>query len=663
MPEFARLLSPGRIGPLELSNRILHAPMAIGLGNRDGSMRQRVVDYLEARAAGGAALVSAEGANVSMLGSGHRAALALHDDSMIAGFARAAEAVHRHGAKFAVQIQFNGRQGRQAVSFRQPVGASPVPCMVPSPPAYPRELTVAEIEDLIELHVQAARRAARAGADAIWIHGAHSYFIGSFLSPLTNLRTDEFGGTLRRRAELALRIIRQVRDAVPDGVALLYRLNACDYRPGGVDVDMAAEFAEMLTNEPVDLIDVTGGSYEARHKTFQGPADPPGGFVENALRIKQAVGDRIPVSVVQKLSDPVVGESALARGLDFVSIARGFHAEPEYVSKLRAGRADDITPCIACLACLDLYGLPGQAAKCTTNPDAADERRRRIALAPVRRRILVAGGGVAGMEAAVRARRAGHDVELHERADRLGGQVLLAARTAPDYAKFADHLARQVDALGVRVHLGSPVDPDAVREAAPDVVVSATGAKPGPWLWDIDDSVPRADLFGAYRMPVDVDARIAVIGADWRGCMTALELVGRGARVWLIEPSLDLASDAPPATTRARVIDRVRGEEAITVLLETTVEMVADGVLSLQSRGEYDTLGGITRIVTSEVVAANDLAEALAVLYPELPVYQIGDADRPRDMVSATQGAADAIELIGLTPSLTDARSRVEGTV
>jgi len=648
MPEPVGLLAPGRIGPMELSSRIIQAPVATALADRDGSLTQRGVDYLEARAAGGASLVSVEGANIAMLGTGHRANLGLYRDELIPGFARAAEAVHRHGAKLAVQIQFNGRQGRQHVAFRQPVAPSSVPCMVGSPASYPRAMSVEELEHLIELHVRAARRAATAGADAIWVHGCHGYLISSFLSPLTNQRTDEFGGTLRRRAEFPLRVVRGIREAIGPDIALLYRMNGSDYRPGGVDIEMAAEFAAMLAEEPVDLIDVSGGTYEARHITFQGPWDPPGGFVSNALRIKEAVGDRVKVSVVQKLSDPEVAESVLAQGLDFVSIGRGLHADPDYVRKVREGRRADIVPCISCLACLDLFGTPGATALCATNPDTTDERRRRIAPAPRPQRLLVVGGGVAGMEAAVRAARAGHEVELHERGSRLGGQVVLAARTAPDFRKFVDYLTGQLAELAIPVEFGSEVDVDLIRAKAPDVVVCATGAKPGPWFWTMDDSIPRSDLLGVYEAPVGPEDRIVLIGGDWRGSMTALDLARRGAQVWIVEPRLELAFDAPPGTTRPRLVDRVAADEAITVMTEATVELVAGGTVTLQSRDEYSVLEGVTRIVTAEVVAANDLAEALALLEPELPVYRIGDALRPRDMLSATQEAADAVERIGL---------------
>ena len=651
------LLTPGRIGPMELSGRILQAPMSRGLCNRDGSVTQRFVDFLEARAAGGAPLVSTDGANVDTVGDSHRASLGIHDDSLIPGLARVADAVHGHGSKFGIQLFFSGRVGRQWVSFRQPVSASAVPYVGAVPASYPREMSVEDIEHLIDLFAQGARRAVSAGADAVWIHAAHGYVLSAFLSPLTNQRTDQFGGTLRRRAEFPMRIVRAVREAIGPDIALLYRLNADDYRPGGVDVDSAIEIAQLLVDESVDLLDVTGGTYESKEYTMQWASEPPGGFVDNALRIKAALGDRVKVSVVQKMNDPAVAEAALAQGLDFVSMARGFHADPDFVQKLREGRPADIIPCIACLRCLDLFATHGeQPVGCTTNPATSDERRRRIGIAPRPQRLLVVGGGVAGMEAAVRAARAGHEVELHERGSRLGGQVVLAARTAPDFRKFVDYLTGQLAELAIPVEFGSEVDVDLIRAKAPDVVVCATGAKPGPWFWTMDDSIPRSDLLGVYEAPVGPGDRIVLIGGDWRGSMTALDLARRGAQVWIVEPRLELAFDAPPAA-RARTAGFVAEQPGITVLLETTVELVADGVLTLQSRDEYSVLEGVTRIVTAEVMADNDLAEALVMLEPELPVHRIGDALRPRDMYFATQDAADAVERIGLRSAFSTDRS------
>jgi 2,4-dienoyl-CoA reductase-like NADH-dependent reductase (Old Yellow Enzyme family)/NADPH-dependent 2,4-dienoyl-CoA reductase/sulfur reductase-like enzyme len=642
------LMSEGQIGSLTLRNRILHAPMARGMSNRDGSITQTHIDFLEARARGGAALVSTEGTYVDALGNSHAPALGIHSDEMIPGLARAAVAVHRHGARFAIELFYAGRVGRQWVPFRQPLAPAAVPSYANTPPSYPREMTRDDIDGLVDSFERAAGRAIAAGADALWIHGGHGYLLSAFMSPFTNTRTDEFGGSFMNRATVPTRIVAAVRRAAGAHVPILYRMNAEDFYPGGITLEESCQLAPLLAAAGVDLIDVTGGLYESKQFTMQDAAAPPAGFVPNALQIKEALGASARVSAVQKLNDPDVAERALEQGLDFVSMARGFHADPDFVEKVRAGRTREIVPCIACLRCLDLHGTPGSSVQCSSNPVTGFERRRRERRADVGRRIVVIGGGVAGMDAAARLARQGHEVSLHEASGELGGQLLLARRGMPDYQKLVDYLSAELSGLDVEVVLDNPIDVeqvDALRPV-PDLVVVATGVKPGPWFWTIDPDVNTFNLPEAYARPSGQwTERVLLIGADSRSCALALDLAALGAAVDIVEPRILIAHDVHPAT-RARLTDRLQGCGTITVHLESTVEAVADRRPTLQSRNEWREIEPVDTVVIGEVVANNDLYEKLLRDESVFEVHAIGDCTYPRDIYAATQSSAELAERV-----------------
>jgi len=649
MSSYPKLLSEGRIGRLRLKNRILHAPMARGMSNRDGTITQTHLDYLAARAKGGAALVTTEGVYVDPIGNSHAPALGIHSDAMIPGLRRAGELIHSFGASYGIELFYAGRVGRQWVPFRQPLGPSAVPCHANTPPSQPREMTIADIKRLVQSYVRAAERAVEAGVDLLWLHGGHGYLISAFVSPFSNRRTDEYGGSLAGRARLPLEIIAAVRAAIGPDVPIAYRLNAQEYLEGALTIDEAIPVAAMLADAGIDLIDVTGGLYETKEFSIQGSAAPQGGFVDNAVKIKESLGDRVPVSVVQKMNNPAFADEVLREhNLDFVSMARAFHADPEFVSKLEQGRAQDIIPCIACLRCLDLHGVPGSTVQCATNSATGFERRRHGQVAALSRRVTVVGGGVAGMESAVQLARQGHAVTLLEGSGQLGGQVLLSARTAPDHQKLVDYLSIQLRKHKVVVKLNVVADVAMVDDTMPDVVVIATGVKRAPWFWEVEGSPKTFHLLDAYSRPADDwEPAVVLIGGDAWSCSLAQYLATLGVDVHVVEPRPLFAHDTY-AASRSRIIDQLERDERIHLYPETTVELIGEGFVTLQSRNEYSRCDGVGSVVIGERVSNNDLYEQIIATSPERELYAVGDCTYPRDIYAATQAAAEIAELIRL---------------
>jgi 2,4-dienoyl-CoA reductase-like NADH-dependent reductase (Old Yellow Enzyme family) len=390
---YPHLFSAGRIGRLPLRNRILMAPMEKNLALPTGAVSRRYIDYCEARAAGGAALIVLESMYVHPAGRNHRFQLGIHDDDLVPGYRRLIEACHRHGALVGAELQFAGRQTSSAITGMQPVAPSPVPCTAVAGGDVPRALDVREIGELVAAFARAARRAVEAGFDAIEIHGAHGYLVGQFLSPFANRRDDDYGGDGERRLRFPLEVIAAVRAAAAHAVPILYRLSAEEHVPGGLTLDDTCRIAPRLEAAGIDLLDVSAGIYESAPWIVQPMEMSPGCLAPLAREIRRHVG--IPVSVAGRIGDAGLAERILASGdADFVTLGRALHADPEMPNKSRDGREDEICACVACLTCSDLLGK-NEPVLCLANTRTGREREYATRVAPERRRVVVVGGGPA----------------------------------------------------------------------------------------------------------------------------------------------------------------------------------------------------------------------------------------------------------------------------
>lgn len=628
------LFEPISINGMTLPHRIICGPMEKGMANRDGTLTPRYVAYLEARAAGGAGLIVVESTYVDPIGMGHLFQVGAHDDIVIEPLSQAVAAVTPYGARLALELYLGGRETPSYMSQRQPIAPSAVQCGVLSPVPTPREMTHADIDRVIELFCAAARRARVAGIDMVHIHGAHGYLVGSFISPFSNTRTDEFGGSLENRARFALLLVAALRAEVGVTYPIGYRLSAEEFVTGGLHLDESRVFAGLLADAGVDLVDVSAGFYESSHKIMQGSESPEGGFVDLALAIKAEVGDRTLVSVTQRLSRPGAAERTLDLGIDMVSMTRAFHADPDYVNKRRAGLNDEITPCIACHHCVDMLEA-NLVSDCSVNPRTA---REGIVAGPPAgacpARVVVVGGGPAGMQAAAGLAERGSEVTLIERSARLGGQLHLAATVFGDFQDYIDSALTRTGRAGVQTLLATEATTESILAMSPDLVVLATGARTGPHCFDRDSGARVVNLFDAFEHATSPARGLTVLaGADWATCVLAVHLARNGREILLVEPLSSVATDRP-GWAHEQLLRLIHDQSRLTVLTETTLERAGSDFVELQSHGTMRRQDDVDLVVVGGRQSENQLAAGLrGAGYTAL--LEIGDSVRPRDLHSA----------------------------
>ncbi|MEK7848790.1 MAG: FAD-dependent oxidoreductase, partial [Chloroflexota bacterium] len=477
---FPTLFSPIRIGTMTLENRIVMPPMVSRMGAPDGGVTDCLVDYYEERARGGAGLVIVEfSCTDSSTGRIRPTQLNIDDDRFIPGLRRLAQAIKRHGAKAAIQIGHGGNASSTAAIGRQAIAPSAV-----TRPGYepPREMTHDEVQALIARFGEAAIRAREAGFDGVEVHAAHHYLGQQFLSPVWNRRQDEYGGSLENRARFLLEALESVRHAVGRDYPVWCRINAKEEGvEGGTTLEEAALTARMAQNAGSAAISVTawtvGVGWTVGYAHLPPMARPPGNLLPLVEPIKKAVS--IPVMAVGRI-DPVLGEMVLRQGkADLICIGRGLIAAPDLPVKAAQGQVEDAVPCIACDTCRD-RGLVGLSLGCAVNPAVGKERELRLQPTPHPKRVLVVGGGPAGMQAARIAALMGHHVTIIEKGSQLGGQLLQAA--VPPHKEgiplLLSFLTDQMKRLGVEVVLGKAATPQDILALKPEAVRMATGVRP-----------------------------------------------------------------------------------------------------------------------------------------------------------------------------------------
>jgi 2,4-dienoyl-CoA reductase-like NADH-dependent reductase (Old Yellow Enzyme family)/thioredoxin reductase len=624
------LFTPFDLAGLRLKNRLIMAPMGTCL-DEDGHITDATIAYYRRRAEGGVGTITVEGVLVSADTEGPEPKIS--GPEYLPGLKRLVEALREYDITIGVQLMHPGRQ----VVHGPTVAPSPVPLNSHAP--IPHELTEGEIADIIEDYAKAADLAREAGFDFVEVHGAHGYLPSNFLSPLDNRRSDSYGGSLENRARFSLEVARAIIATVGPEMPLVWRINGDDGMPGGLTIDEAVEVSQWLEGTGVAAISVSAGTWHTLHVTLAPMFVPRGHMVEYAAAVKRAVN--VPVIAVGRLDDPELAAKVVADGdADLVLLGRALIAEPDWPVKVEEGRFNELRPCIACNACVDLVGR-GERARCSVNPEAGRELEWQVVPTPKARRVMVIGSGPAGMETARIARVRGHDVSIWERADQLGGKLEVAglAPSKREVLRFRDHQSNRLAELGVEIHLNSEVTPEVVAAEAPDVVVVAIGAEPiVPPIPGIGaEMVHDAQLLLRGDISVEKGERVVVIGGSATGCETAEHLIGEGADVTIIEMRNGVGFGIEAITRRHLVRELKRS--GVKMLTGAKVIMIEDDHVLYEADGE-------TRSVPADRVAlalgfrptGHGLAERLEG--PEVLV--LGDASRPADFVSAINSGADA---------------------
>ena len=514
---YPHLLAPLDLGFTTLRNRVLMGSMHTGL--EDGNQFDRLAAYFAERARGGVGLMVTGGFSPNIAGWVKPFAGMLVSQRAARRHRTITDAVHAEGGKIALQILHAGRYAYH------PFAVAPSAIKSPISPFRPRELSAAGVERQIKAFIRCARLARDAGYDGVEIMGSEGYFINEFLVRETNHRDDEWGGGYENRMRLPVEIVARTRAAVGADFIIIYRLSMIDLIPGGSSWDEVVQLANAVEAAGATLINTGIGWHEARVPT-SATSVPRGAFAWITRKMKGEV--RVPLIATNRINTPEVAEQILADGsADMVSMARPLLADPEFVRKAAAGRADEINTCIACnQACLD-HAFANKVASCLVNPRACHETELNYFLAAARRRFAVVGAGPAGLAAATTLAERGHMVDLFDAAHEIGGQLNMA-KAVPGKEEFHEMLryfARRIEVTGVRPHLGQRVHPEALIGGGYEQVIIATGVLPRDPRIAGQNHPKVLSYIDVLRQRKPVGAKVAIVGAGGIGFDVAEFLV------------------------------------------------------------------------------------------------------------------------------------------
>jgi 2,4-dienoyl-CoA reductase-like NADH-dependent reductase (Old Yellow Enzyme family)/thioredoxin reductase len=639
--KFNNLFNPIKIREMQLKNRVVFPAMATNLIADGGFVTDKLIDYHVARVMGGNGLNITEAASVHNP-SAPRNFLSVSDDKFLPGLKKFNEEIHKAGGKSCVQLWQGGFV----------VGSDPAAQII-----VPSDFTMGEytipgctketITDVVKAFGEAAKRCVEAGFDCLEYHAAHGYSPHMFLSSAFNKRTDEYGGSLENRARYLLENIREIRKNMPDTMPLIMRIVAHDdYVENGLTIEEMIAFCNMAKTEGVDCLDISRGNAASAAVKYEVPAiDIPRSFnVENAARIKKETG--MLTMAVGRINDPKQADDIIASGKsDMVVIGRAQIADAEFCIKAMEGREDDIVRCIACnQGCVDRYMQSTEYPhlSCLRNPTVGREKEMRLIKTDNPKKVLIAGGGVGGMEAAITLIQRGHKPILCEKSDRLGGQFLLAG-IAPRKQEMSDSAisrAQQTVRSGVDVRLNCEVNALLLENEKPDIVIIATGSTPN--ILDVP-GVGKDNVYNSYdvfsgRTPPE-KSNVVVVGGGLVGLEVAEYLAQRENTITVIE-ALDEVGLELGSFRKTGVMESLYCYKIATMIKTKCVEITDDAVL-VETDGKNSEIK-CDYVVLATGSIANDYSTLRAILEKSnIPYFVIGDVKKPRRAIDAIHEGAE----------------------
>lgn len=553
MQKYPNLFSPFRLGGAVLKNRIIMPAMDTSLCDIDGNPTQALCDYYERRARGGVGMIITEFTSVdSPSGLGGAIQLRINNPQAIPMFQQITDTVRSYGTKMLLQLHHAGNRSVARPGVRM-VG----PVDIPEKNVH--GMTAEDIRELTGKFVAGAKNAQQANFDGVEIHAGHGYLLGQFLSPKTNTRTDEYGGSTEKRCRFLIEIIRAIREACGPKFIISVRLAVKDWDPNGFQLDEGVKIAEMIDAEPVDLINLTTGIKYKWDGASETGEKPDGNRLDLARAVKPQV--KTPVAIVGKIRTGEMCESIIKDNIaDFVCIGRQMICDPDFPNKLRFGKENEIRTCLNCLeGCYASIGKK-RGIRCALNPTAGFESRYDDQNLPQVRRaknVVVIGGGITGMQAAITAASRGHKVTLIEKSGRLGGQMHLAAVPPAKemVGKAIGYFVQEVEKQGVTVVLNKEATPEYIRSLGAEKVILAVGSVPFvPPIPGIESAEECWDILASDTKPQN--KKITIIGGGNVGCETALTLLKGNNKITILE-MLPTLSNGQESSHRMRDLEEL----------------------------------------------------------------------------------------------------------
>lgn len=635
--KYPNLLSPGYIGKVELRNKTVMAAMGMSQAEK-GFVNKAVLNHYAERAKGGVGAIIVEVTCVdSPLGLNTNGMLVIDDDKYIPGMTELASVIHEGGSKAFLQISHTGRGARRKIIGDQPVGPSavamPYSYMMGLANETPRALTIEEIKAIEEKYAQAALRAKKAGFDGVEIHSVGYYLGQQFLSKTANIRTDEYGGSRENRIRFHLNIIKRIRELCGEDFAVIVKLSVIEMgKDGGISMLDGLYYCKKLQEAGVDAIEVLAGIWSSEAGKNQKPESAYSDCMAVALCLVMKIGlaltaggKKITLIGGGRAQNPIASEKALKSGqCDLIFIGHGLLAQPNLVNLINEDREDEIRPCIGCGHCIDHQLQHGARAVCSGNAVLArGDNDHTIVPAETKKKVVVIGAGVAGVEAARIAAMRGHTVDIYDSANEVGGQMNLACK--PPFKQhlglMKPYLERQLELHGVNVHLGKKMTKEDVLALNPDAVVCATGV--------INNNLP---VEGAERTINAVDIlngascgkNIVVIGGGSIGCETAEFLAKKGKNVCIIEMTDTFAGNTGK-TAQTILLGHLKGN-GVKLLSESRVEIITPTEVIYKSKdNKTNSVKADTVVIAIGNRPDTSLYDSLKDDIEE--IYNIGDSN------------------------------------